>query len=65
METYIGTDDDYFNKTHYTVLQNSSLVDLYIETHKDLLRSEFLGKTEAWITRKHMETFGEIGRAHV
>ena len=57
-KTYIGTDDDYFNKAHYTVLQNSSLVDPYIETHKDLLRSEFPGKTEAWITRKHMETFG-------
>ena len=36
-KTYIGTKDDYFNKAHYTVLQNSSLVDLYIETHKDLL----------------------------
>ena len=55
--TYIGTKDDYFNKAHYTVLQNSSLVDPYIETHKDLLQSEFPGKTEAWITRKHMKTF--------
>jgi hypothetical protein len=57
-KTYIGMKDDYFNKAHYTVLQNSSLIDPYIETHKDLLRSEFPGKTEAWITRKHMETFG-------
>ena len=36
-KTYIGMEDDYFNKAHYTVLQNSSLVDPYIETHKDLL----------------------------
>ena len=38
---YIGTQDNYFNKAHYTVLQNSSLVDPYIETHKELLRSKF------------------------
>ena len=35
-KTYIGTQDNYFNKAHYTVLQNSSLVDPYIETHKEL-----------------------------
>jgi hypothetical protein len=58
-KTYIGKDDDYFNKAHYTVLQNSSLVDPYIETHKNLLRSEFPGKSEAWITRQHMETFND------
>jgi hypothetical protein len=48
-KTYIGTEDDYFNKAHYIVLHNSSLVDPYIETQKDLLRSEFPGKIEAWI----------------
>ena len=58
-KTYIGKGDDYFNKAHYTVLQNSSLVDPYIETHKNLLRSEFSGKSEAWITRQHMETFSD------
>jgi hypothetical protein len=46
-KTYIGTEDNYFNKAHYTVLQNSSLVDPYIKAHKDLLRSEFPRKTEA------------------
>jgi hypothetical protein len=30
-----------------TVLQNSSLVDPYIKVHKDIVRSEFLGRTEA------------------
>ena len=34
---YIGMQDNYFNKAHYTVLQNSSLVDPYIKTHKELL----------------------------
>jgi len=32
-KTYIGTGDDYFNKAHYTVLQNSSLVEPYVEVH--------------------------------
>ena len=58
-KAYIGKEDDYFRKVHYTVLQNSSLVDPYIETHKNLLGSEFSGKSEAWITRQHMETFSD------
>jgi len=32
---YIGTVDDYFNKSQYTVLQNPSLVEPYVEVHKD------------------------------
>jgi hypothetical protein len=58
-KTYIGKGDDYFNKAHYTVLHNSSLVDLYIKTHKNLLRYEFLGKSKAWITHQHMKTFSD------
>jgi hypothetical protein len=50
-------EDDYFNKAHYTALQNSSLVHPYIEIYKEFLRSKFLGKTEAWIRRQHMESF--------
>jgi len=38
-KTYIGMGDDYFNKAHYTVLQKSSLVEPYVEVHKDFLRS--------------------------
>ncbi|XP_066337710.1 uncharacterized protein [Miscanthus floridulus] len=56
-KTYIGMEDDYFNKAHYTVLQNSSLVHPYIEIHKKFLRSKFPGKTEAWIRRQHMKSF--------
>ena len=29
-KAYIGKEDDYFHKAHYTILQNSSLVDPYI-----------------------------------
>ena len=36
-KAYIGKEDDYFHKAHYTVLQNSSLVDPYIEVHKDIV----------------------------
>ena len=56
-KAYIGKEDNYFRKAHYTVLQNS-LVDPYIEVHKDIVWFKFLGKTEAWITCWHMETFG-------
>ena len=45
-KAYIGKEDDYFRKAHYTVLQNS-LVDPYIEVHKDIVWSEFSGRTEA------------------
>jgi hypothetical protein len=56
-KAYIGKEDDYFPKAHYTILQNSSLVDLYIEVHKEIVLSKFPRRTEAWITRRHMETF--------
>ena len=36
-KTYIGTDDDYFNKAHYTVLQNSSLVTQRTLMHASIL----------------------------
>jgi hypothetical protein len=58
-KSYIGKEDDYFRKAHYTVLQNSSLVEPYIKEHKDIVRSEFLGKIDAWITRQHMDSFAD------
>ena len=48
----------FFNKAHYTVLQNSTLVELYIEEHMEFVRSKNPGRNEAWIMRHHMETFG-------
>jgi hypothetical protein len=35
-KSYISKEDDYFCKAYYTVLQNSSLVEPYIEEHKDI-----------------------------
>ena len=52
-------------KAHYTVLQQSSLVDPYIEEHKKILLSKFPEKSEAWITREHMNTFCSWLRKHL
>ena len=46
-KAYISKEDKNFRKAHYTDLQNSSLVDPYIGVHKDIVRSEFPGRTEA------------------
>ena len=43
-KTYIGTEDDYFNKVHYIVLQNFSLVDPYIETQRISYDPSFQGR---------------------
>jgi hypothetical protein len=32
-------------------------VEPYIEEQKDIVRSEFLGRTDAWITRQHIDSF--------
>jgi hypothetical protein len=55
---YISTGDDSFNKAHYIVLSSSSVVEPYIEVHKEFLQSQNPEKNEAWITCQHMETFG-------
>jgi len=62
---YVCTDDFSFKKAHYAVLQQSSLADPYIEEHKKILLSEFPEKSEAWITREHMNIFGSWLRKHL
>jgi uridine kinase len=47
------------SKKHISiVLQHSTLVHPYINMHKNTLRSENHGKSDAWITKEHMNTFG-------
>ena len=41
------------------------MVDQYIEEHKKILLSEFPKKSETWITREHMNTFGSWLRKHL
>ena len=44
-------------KANFTVLQNSSLVALYMDEHINIIWSDNLGKSEAWITRYHIDNF--------
>ena len=50
-------------KANFTVLQNSSLVAPYMDEHMNFIRSENPGKSEAWITRHHIDNFAVWLRA--
>nr|ABA98663.1 transposon protein, putative, CACTA, En/Spm sub-class [Oryza sativa Japonica Group] len=52
-------------KAHFTVLQQSSLVAPYIEEHLALVRARNIGKSDAWITRHHIDTFSAWLRQHL
>jgi len=43
-------------KANFIVLQNSSLVAPYMDEHMNIVRSKNLGKSEAWITRHHIDS---------
>jgi hypothetical protein len=53
----LSNDTDLFNKAHLAILQQSTLVTLYIEEHKKIISSQNPTKTEAWVTRHHLENF--------
>jgi hypothetical protein len=53
----LSNDADLFNKAHLAVLQQLTLVTLYIEEHKQIISSQNPTKTEAWVTRHHLENF--------
>ena len=44
-------------KANFTVLQNSTLVAPYMDEHMNIVRSENPQKSEAWITRHHIDSF--------
>nr|ABA95952.1 transposon protein, putative, CACTA, En/Spm sub-class [Oryza sativa Japonica Group] len=58
-------DNNLFRKAHFTVLQQSSLVAPYIEEHLALIRAKNIGKSDAWITRHHIDTFSTWLRQHL
>nr|AAM92285.1 putative transposon protein [Oryza sativa Japonica Group] len=58
-------DNNLFCKAHFTVLQQSSLVAPYIEEHLALVRARNIGKSDAWITRHHIDTFPAWLRQHL
>ncbi|RLN34692.1 putative polyprotein [Panicum miliaceum] len=53
----VNIPDKEIRKATFMVLQNSSLVALYIEEHMNIVRSENPGKFKTWITRHHIDTF--------
>nr|CAH65845.1 OSIGBa0147B06.4 [Oryza sativa] len=58
-------DNNLFRKAHFTVLQQSSLVAPYIEEHLALVRARNIGKSDAWITQHHIDTFPAWLRQHL
>ena len=58
-------DNNLFRKAHFTVLQQSSLVAPYIKEHLALVRARNIGKSDAWITRHHIDTFSAWLRQHL
>jgi hypothetical protein len=54
-----------FTQAQYTVLQSSTLVDLYITEHKNIIRSQHPVQSDSWITHKHMATFSGWLRTHL
>nr|DAA02079.1 TPA_exp: transposase [Oryza sativa Indica Group] len=58
-------DNNLFRKAHFMVLQQSSLVALYIEEHLALVHARNIGKSDAWITRHHINTFSAWLRQHL
>nr|AAT38101.1 putative TNP2 transposon protein [Oryza sativa Japonica Group]AAV31397.1 putative polyprotein [Oryza sativa Japonica Group] len=58
-------DNNLFRKAHFTVLQQSSLVAPYIEEHLALVRARNIGKSDAWITRHHIDTFSMWLQQHL
>ena len=44
-------------KANFNVLQNSSLMAPYMDEHMNVVQSETPGKSEAWITHHHIDSF--------
>ncbi|XP_056691937.1 uncharacterized protein [Spinacia oleracea] len=55
----LTTSHEMLNQAHLYVLHNSPEVDSYVVKHMDILRSNYRGKSEKWITDKHNSTFIE------
>jgi hypothetical protein len=58
-------DRNSLTQAHYTVLQNSTVVALYIERHKNILCYENPGKADSWIKGEQEKTFGTWLQTHL
>jgi hypothetical protein len=54
-----------FTQAHYTVLQSSTFVALYITEHKNIVCSQHPSQSDSCITHQHMATFGGWLRTHL
>jgi hypothetical protein len=48
-----------FRQAHFAVLQQADGVMAYINEHKQLLQSKHIGRSQAWLEKKHKEEFGD------
>jgi hypothetical protein len=55
----ICRDGHYLTQAHYTVLQNSLLVDPYSGEYKNIVCSQNPGQSESFVLQLHMATFGD------
>jgi hypothetical protein len=53
----LNPDPDDYRRAHFLVLEHTAEVSPYIEEHKEQLRQENPGRSEAWIARAHMKGF--------
>jgi hypothetical protein len=52
---WCDTDETLYCEAHFTVLEQSTHVALYLEEHKSIVRASNKGKTGFWITRHHVQ----------
>ena len=48
-----------FRQAHFNVLQQASVVSPYVDMHKEELQASNVGKSEAWLLKRHRESFGD------
>jgi len=54
-----------FTEVHFIVLQHFIVVTLYIEMHKNMLRTKHPKKAEFFIAKEHRDHFGDWLRKHI
>ena len=60
----ISMDGHSFTQSHYTFLQNSTLVARYIEEHMDIVRSKNPEQSDSWIN-VHTWRLSAVGCKHI
>jgi hypothetical protein len=53
----ITPDPNLFHCTHFHVLQQMSIVSMYLNEHKEVLLRDKHGRNESWLANEHMRKF--------